>query len=94
DDDDDDYDDYDDDDDEDDRRSGFGWGLLRFLRTLLVLLIVGALLVLGLRELEKRNVLSLDAVRSFELGGVTEALFPAPADANDLVIGGDEGEAE
>ncbi|MBQ3222498.1 MAG: hypothetical protein IJB41_02670, partial [Clostridia bacterium] len=78
--DDDDYDDDDyDDEEEDEPRSGFGWGLLRFLRGLLVLLIIGALLVLGLRELEKREIISLDAVRSIELGGVTDTLFPEPA---------------
>lgn len=75
---DDDYDDDDYDDEEDAPHSGFGWGLLRFIRGLLILVIIGALLVLGLREMETRGMLSLDAVRAIEFGGITETLFPAP----------------
>ncbi|MBO4368406.1 MAG: hypothetical protein J5859_06805, partial [Clostridia bacterium] len=57
---------------------GFGWALLRFLRALLIILIVLVIVWLGLRELEKRDIINLDGLRSLRLGGVTEMLFPDP----------------
>ena len=59
------------------RRRGWPFLMRHIVRR--PLLIIGALLVLGLRELEKREIISLDAVRSIELGGVTDTLFPEPA---------------
>lgn len=82
---DDDYDDDDyEDDDYEDERPSVAKRILRFLRGLLILVIIGALLVLGLRELENRDILSLDSLRGLGgIGPVVETVFPDPDASND-----------
>ena len=93
DDDEDDYDDYDDDDyddeyDEDDDEDE-GGGIARFfislVRSLLILVLVLAIGVIALRQLEANDYLNLSAIRGSRLpSAITEFLFPQPAAKDDV----------
>lgn len=81
---DDDYDDYDDDDYDDDydddERGGFGKRFLGFLKVVVVIILILALSVLALQQLEANGRVNLDWLRN-TVGMVlpVENLFPAPA---------------
>lgn len=84
---DDDYDDYDDDYDdeydeydeydEDEPPLGFGKRLLRFIKWVLVIVIILLLAVITMRLLEASHVMSFDSLRSF---GPMNAILPAPVE--------------
>lgn len=73
-------DDYDDDDYDDDERGGFGKRFLGFLKVVVVIILILALSVLALQQLEANGRVNLDWLRN-TVGMVlpVENLFPAPA---------------